>query len=203
MLPCSDSTAGNGSSSPSVGSIQIFGAPAFFAYTSVAHGALLLVTIYRMTRRGPVARIAWRVRGRDTMQIAGFLSSFCRENPVETLVVDDTGVGGGVVDRLKELRPGNARIYPFIAGKKAEAEDHFVNRITEVWWLMGLSYQASELDTDNDDALIGQVASRRYLRVSDGRMRLESKEKMHRSPDEADALAMTFAPARGGVKIWV
>ena len=68
---------------------------------------------------------------------------------------------------------------------------------------MGRSYAAHELDTDNDDALIGQVSSRRYLRVSDGRMRLESKEKMHRSPDEADALAMTFAPARGGVKIWV
>ena len=43
-----------------------------------------------MTRQGPVARIAWRVRGRDTMQIAGFFS-FCREHPVETLVVDDTG----------------------------------------------------------------------------------------------------------------
>ena len=156
-----------------------------------------------MTRQGPVARIVWRVRGRDTMQVAGFLSSFCRENPVETLVVDDTGLGGGVVDRLKELRPGNAKIHPFISGKKAEAEDHFVNRITEVWWMMARSYEAGELDTDNDDALIGQVASRRYLRVSDGRMRLESKEKMHRSPDEADALAMTFAATRGGVKIWV
>lgn len=38
--------------------IQTFGAPAFFTYTSVAHGALLLITIYRMTRRGPVPREA-------------------------------------------------------------------------------------------------------------------------------------------------
>jgi len=34
--------------------IQTFGAPAFFTYTSLAHGALLIITIYRMTRRGPV-----------------------------------------------------------------------------------------------------------------------------------------------------
>ena len=33
--------------------------------------------------------------------------------------------------------------------------------------------------------------------------RIAWRVKMHRSPDEADALAMTFAPARGGVKIWV
>ena len=38
--------------------IQAFGAPAFFTYTSVVHGVLLLVTIYRMTRRGPVPREA-------------------------------------------------------------------------------------------------------------------------------------------------
>ena len=52
-------------------------------------------------------------------------------------------------------------------------------------------------------ARIGQLSSRRYSHLSDGRIRLESKQKMYRSPDEADALAMTFAVTRGGVKIWV
>ena len=64
-------------------------------------------------------------------------------------------------------------------------------------------YLDGDLDTDNDPALIGQVSSRKYSWDSDGRIRLESKESMYRSPDEADALAMTFAPAGGGVKIWV
>ena len=156
-----------------------------------------------MSRQGPVARIVWRVRGRDTMEIAGFLSSYCREHAVETLVVDDTGVGGGVVDRLKEVRPGNTRVLPFISGQKAESPDRFANRIAEVWWAMRNRFLARELDTDNDDALIGQLSSRRYSHISDGRIRLESKQRMYRSPDEADALAMTFAATRGGVKIWV
>ena len=156
-----------------------------------------------MSRQGPVARIVWRVRGRDTMKIAGFLSSYCQEHAVETLVVDDTGVGGGVVDRLRELRLGNTRVLAFIAGHKAESPDHFVNRISEIWWAMRNKFLARQLDTDNDDALIGQLSSRRYEHISDGRIRLESKRRMHRSPDEADALAMTFAATRGGVKIWV
>ena len=65
------------------------------------------------------------------------------------------------------------------------------------------SYLTREIDTESDDALIGQVSSRRYEVPSDGRIRLESKKTMYRSPDEADALAMTFAAGRGGFKIWV
>ena len=35
------------------------------------------------------------------------------------------------------------------------------------------------------------------------RLGRQSKDSMYRSPDEADALAMTFAATRGGVRIWV
>ena len=36
--------------------IETFGAPAFFTYTSVVHGLLIIVTLYRMTRRKSVPR---------------------------------------------------------------------------------------------------------------------------------------------------
>ena len=93
---------------------------------------------------------------------------------------------------------------PFIAGAKALNRERFYNRAAEVWWLMAQAYESGELDTDDDAALIGQVSSRRRARESDGRIQLESKKGMPGSPDEADALAMTFAaPRGGGVKIWV
>ena len=154
-------------------------------------------------RQGPVARIVWRVRGHDTMKIVGFLKAYCDKNDVDTLVVDDTGVGGGVVDRLKELGLGGTRLVPFIAGEKAEASAYFVNRTAEVWWAMRRRYLSGDLDTNDDAALIGQVSGRKLSWDSNGRIRLQSKDDMHRSPDEADALAMTFAATRGGVKIWV
>ena len=153
-------------------------------------------------RQGPVARIVWRTRGSDTMKIAGFLKAYCDGERVDTLVVDDAGVGGGVVDRLRQLRLGRTRIVPFLGGNRAVKPDRFANRITEVWWAMRARYVEQYLDTDDDAALIGQVSSRRYD-VGDSRIALESKTKMHRSPDEADALAMTFAAGRGGVRIWV
>jgi phage terminase large subunit len=154
-------------------------------------------------RQGPVARIAWRVRGKDTMQVAGFLKSYCEQNDVDWLVVDDTGVGGGVVDRLREERMGHTRLVPFIAAQRAQDDAHFTNRLAEVWWTMRKGYLSGQIDTEDDRALVGQVSSRRYEWDGQGRIRLQGKESMSRSPDEADALAMTFAITRGGVKIWV
>ena len=153
-------------------------------------------------RQGAKARIVWRVNGRDTMSTAGFLKRYCEENEVDTLVVDDTGVGGGVIDRLREVRPGRARLVPFISGQRPRDKRRFVNRVAEAWWAMRLRYVEGDLDTDDDEALIGQVSSRKYWVEGDGRIRLESKEKLHRSPDEADSLAMTFSVAQGGMRLW-
>ena len=157
-----------------------------------------------MRRQGPVARIVWRVRGHDTMRTVGYLKSYCDMHDVDVVVIDESGVGGGVVDRLRELKPGRARLVPFLGGKKAQAEDYFANRNTEVWWAMRDRYVAGEMDTDEDDALIGQVSGRTHSLDSRGRIVLQSKRDMPKSPDEADALAMTFAVSRkGGLKLWV
>lgn len=156
-----------------------------------------------MRREGPVARIVWRVRGHDTMQIAGFLKAYVEQHQVDTLVVDDTSMGGGVVDRLRELQLARTRLVAFIGGQKAEDDAHFSNRLAEVWWAMRQGFLSRELDIEDDPALIGQISSRQYWVHSSGRIRLQSKQSMYRSPDEADALAMTFAATRGGVRIWV
>ena len=154
-------------------------------------------------RQGPVARIVWRVRGHDTMRTVGYLKAYCDTQDVDVVVIDESGVGGGVVDRLRELRPGRARLVPFLGGKKAES-DRYANRITEVWWRMREQYLEGEMDTEEDDALIGQVSSRTHKMDGRGKIVLQSKSELPKSPDEADALAMTFAVTRReGLKIWV
>jgi phage terminase large subunit len=154
-------------------------------------------------RQGPVARIVWKIRGQDTMKIAAFLKAYCEQNPVDYLVVDETGVGGGVVDRLRELRLGGTRLVPFTAGEKSEQPAYFYNKTAEVWWIMRNRYISGDLDTDDDPALIAQVSTRTFSREPEGQIRLQSKYKMPSSPDEADALAMTFAVKPAKMQIWV
>ena len=155
-------------------------------------------------RQGPFARIVWRASGADTMETAEFLREYCTSNVVDAVVVDDLGVGGGVVDRLREVGLGRARLAPFIGSAQAQDSERFYNRAAEVWWKMAEAYRRGELDTEDDRALIEQVSSRRRVQGRDERIRLQSKSEMRGSPDEADALAMTFgAPRRAGFKIWV
>ena len=159
-----------------------------------------------MRRQGGVARMVRRVRGQDTMEVSGILKSYCDERRVDTLVIDAVGVGAGVVDRLREVGLATARIVEFNGGNNAKRKDRFVNRNAEVWWAMRERYLDETLDTEDDDNLIGQVSSREYTIDSRGRVKLQSKREMTDSPDEADALAMTFAaePAKGlRFKMWV
>ena len=158
-----------------------------------------------MRRQGGVARIVRRVRGYDTMEVSGILKSYCDEHRVAVLVIDKVGVGAGVVDRVREVGLKTAQLEEFGGGESAIRSDRFRNRNAEVWWAMRERYLEGELDTENDANLIGQVSSREYRLDSRGRIELESKKQMKDSPDEADALAMTFAPlhTRRGIKIWV
>ena len=137
------------------------------------------------------------------MQIAEWLAGYCERELVDYLVIDETGVGGGVIDRLRQLRVRRARLVPFVGGSRASDPSQFANLGAEAWWKMRRAYESGELDTEGDRALVEQVATRRYTREGE-RIKLQSKYKMRRSPDEADALAMTFAVngRRNRVAIW-
>lgn len=146
-----------------------------------------------VSRRGRVVRTVAKVRGASTMELAGLLAEYKRGHKHAHIVVDGTGVGSGVVDRLREMGIG---VIDFQGGASADDSGRFANKVAEVWWRMREGYERG-LDTETDDELRGQVSSRRYTLQSDRRIRLESKDDMRaegrHSPDEADAVAMTFA----------
>ena len=153
-------------------------------------------------RQGPHVRIVHKMKGQDTMKIAEYLKEYCEREKAAFLVVDETGVGGGVVDRLRQLGLRGPKLVPFVAGAAPSNPTYHVNLGAEAWWIMRNSYQSGKLDTDNDAALIEQVSTRKFYREGE-RVRLDSKYKLSKSPDEADALAMTFAVRPRRLKIWV
>lgn len=58
-------------------------------------------------RRGPVAQRVFRYQGKDTMVTVGHVMKTLKDNPtIDRVKIDDTGVGGGVTDRLNEMKRG-------------------------------------------------------------------------------------------------
>ena len=155
--------------------------------------------VYR--RQGGVCRRVWDVQGRDTQEVAGKLRWLAEEDrAVRRIVVDDTGVGGGVTDRLREqpIRGGGVRVVAFQGGARPGDQARFANAVTEAWWTLAEALRAEDVDLDDNPALLTALSARRYRIQGDRRLRLEPKDdykrRTHASPDDADALAMAFSP---------
>ncbi|MBR4354983.1 MAG: terminase family protein [Elusimicrobiaceae bacterium] len=113
----------------------------------------------------------------------------------------DSGCGGGVIDRLRQLGFTVTEI-PF--GGTPLRAGQYANKRAEMWgemaeWIksVGALPNLAELKTD--------LCQTSYDYDSAGRLRLEPKEKLKartgKSPDLADALALTFAaPVRAGMQ---
>lgn len=135
-----------------------------------------------------------RFYGQDTMQIAGQVLRLAKEEYIkpENIFVDVIGVGGGVVDRLKEQ---GWNVKGVNVAESPKDKENYVNLRAELYassvkdWL-----KTGQLPKD-DDWL--ELASIKYKFNSQGKLQLESKEDMKKrgldSPDVADSLMLTFA----------
>ena len=133
-------------------------------------------------------------RGIDNMELASRIANLIEEHNPDA-VFCDAGAGSGVIDRLRQLRYDVIEI-PF--GGKAIKPEQYINRRTEMWWLMKQWVEEGGA-IPNDSALKQELATPIYWYDNVGRRVLESKDQIKKrlqgagSPDLADALALTFA----------
>ena len=136
----------------------------------------------------------------NTMQVASEVMFAIREFSPAATFVDGVGIGAGVVDRLRQL---NFDIVEVNAGTKPYEEKTYYNKRAEMWDRMRIWLKAGAdipNDTDVRKSLIGLEYG--FTDAKTGElMRLERKQDMKRrglnSPDEGDAIAMTFAEEIG------
>lgn len=162
-----------------------------------------------------------KINGQDTMKTADKIIELG-----ETLIarykwtgkipvkIDDGGVGGGVVDRLRQIKRNNPErfywleIFPVTFG----------NRINNKYYHDSTSYMTGvvkrlltptdeagiqkpvELILPNDNNLLAQLSTRKYRMTEASKIQVESKETMKKrglaSPDEADCLLLLCLPVK-------
>jgi phage terminase large subunit len=133
-------------------------------------------------------------RGLSTTDVAHQAAMAMEKWGPDAVFVDQTGVGAGVVDRLREL---GHQIIGVDNGSKALSEHpKFADRRAEMWWQMGDWLRTGGCIPD-DGELVSEMTGPTYFFDPSGRVRVESKKDMKArglaSPDKADALALTFA----------
>ena len=141
--------------------------------------------------------------GMDTMQLAGRVVAHVEELRkhhwgCDAVIIDETGVGGGVIDRVRQI--GGVRVIGVNNGAKPDVpiEGIAVSSKGAEMWARGrewLKNGGAISTTDND--LKQQLEGREYGYNAQNQIVLEKKADMKRrglqSPDKADALFLTLA----------
>ena len=116
--------------------------------------------------------------------------------------IDDTGLGGGVTDRLEEVkieeRLRRLEIVPVNFGSKPPqdgSEDRYQDISTYMWATLKTLMENKEVSIANDEELVAQLSVRKYSITSTGKIMLESKKAMKdrgiKSPDRGDAVVLS------------
>jgi phage terminase large subunit len=128
------------------------------------------------------------------MQFAAKVADAWMRLRPDAVFIDEGGVGGGVVDRLRQLgfRPVAVN---FGAKPDGLTREKVANKRAEMWARMR-EWLAGGAIADSDD-LENELTAPEYRYDANNAIILERKEDMKkrglRSPDVADALALTFA----------
>ena len=143
-------------------------------------------------RQGLWAKEPRVIEKMDNMTFAGIVGYEIDQFQPDGVFID-SGRGEGVIDRLRQL---GYRVMEVNFGSRATDGERYNNKRTEMWDKMREWLEAGGAIPNNSD-LKTELSSPTYSFDAQGRQCLESKDKLKerglRSPDMADALALTFA----------
>jgi hypothetical protein len=133
-----------------------------------------------------------RHRGDDTMTVVGHVIEAIEEYKPALVVIDEGGLGAGIVDRLKEQR---YKVKGINFGNKSTNPIMYGNKRAEMWGKMKDWLKTASIPLDR--FLKTDLISPMMKPDSKGTIFLESKKDMKArglaSPDAADAICVTFA----------
>lgn len=150
-------------------------------------------SVYLLRKGYKVAKIETNSK-LDTMSLVGWLREHIDNDEPDSIAVDVVGIGAGVADRLGEL---GYEVDDVNAGSAPSDSEKYFNKRAELFWNLRQMFKEDKISIPNDTELIQELTELRYKYSSEKKLRIEAKDDMKkrvgRSPDKADALALSFA----------
>lgn len=161
-------------------------------------------------RRGVLVGREWTSHTQDSEELVDLVVYAINETGATSVKVDVIGVGWGVVGSLRRrAKQGehNAQIIPVNVGEAATKPERYLRLRSQLWWEVGrlltedCVWDLSMLDEPDQQRLITQLTAPKYTQDAARRIVVEKKEetkkRIGRSPDNADALLLAFYTGAG------
>ncbi len=135
---------------------------------------------------------------RNTMSAVGefimIFNKLKREHGIEAHEIsgDADGLGLPMVQRIQEV---GWAINEFHGGASPRFDDNYRNAVTEAWVEGAHKIIRREVILPKDEDFKGQVLGRKSKPNSSGKLELQQKKDLDKSPDEADAVLGAMMPA--------
>jgi phage terminase large subunit len=137
-------------------------------------------------------------QNKDLMEMAGIVLAEFDATPYrlkpQAIYIDAIGIGAGLADRLREL---DLPAVAISVSETASLKDRFNRLRDELFWNAREWFEARDCHMPDDQTLISELTAIRYKYLSNGKLKIESKDEMkrrgQRSPDLADAFVLSFA----------
>lgn len=164
-------------------------------------------------RRGLKAGRRWSEKTDDPERIAEMLVAAVKATGARHVKYDAVGIGwsvGAVCARaLRDAGIRGVKLTPINFGEGAKKREKYKNRRAEVWWEVGrlLSQDGGwDLSGMQDaDKTLAQLCDPKWSTDAAGRIVVEAKDEIRkrtgRSPDDADALLLSFCSEGGPAHI--
>lgn len=121
--------------------------------------------------------------------------------PKVIVIIDDTGIGGGVTDQLREKKQELGLDWLYIIALNMAMGVHsiyYADLTAYLWASVRDMLQDGVLELPNNNEMVGQLTARKYFIAGSGKIKLESKDEMKKrgikSPDIADAITLSCYP---------
>jgi len=130
----------------------------------------------------------------DNVGIVGEIMNCSTEYPLDAIFVDVVGIGAGVFDMLNHKL---SYVYAVNGGSSPFDKAKYMNRRAEMWGRMREWLKDAPVILPKSQEMMTDLCSLQYSFNANGQLVLEKKEDAKkrgvRSPDIADAIALTFA----------
>ena len=128
-----------------------------------------------------------------SLEIASWLRDEMFLEEVSRAYIDEIGIGAGVVDQARAL---GLNIIGINSSRPSRQKKRYANQRAEMYWRVREVLKKEALQLPDDDLLMADLIAPKYTWDYLGRIQIESKEdikdRLGRSPDSGDALALTY-----------
>lgn len=161
-------------------------------------------------RRGLLVGREWGTHTTDSEELVDLIVDAINETGASAVKVDSIGIGWGVVGSLRRrAKEGRhfATIVPVNVGEASTNPKRFLRLRSQIWWEVGRGltedcvWDMGQLDEADRERLVSQLTAPKYELDAARRIVVEKKEdtksRLGRSPDNADALLLAFYGGSG------